>query len=241
MKLKIVLAYDGSRFYGYAPQKGSVKTVHKVLKKAFLSLGITNDFNASGRTDKGVHATFQVIDIEVGEFWSDLERLKNELNKKVAPHIKIKNIKVVESNFHARFSAKRRVYRYIVKCEEFDPFYSQYVTYMKYIDKEAICEAIKEFEGVHNFSNFKKAHGGTENFVREIYKARFYRYRDFYIFYFEANGFLRSQIRMMVDFLLKISDKKLTKENLIKQLENEKVFSRTLAPASGLYLSKVYY
>jgi len=241
MKLKIVLAYDGSRFYGYAPQKGSVVTVHKVLKKAFASLGIENDFNASGRTDRGVHALNQVIDIEVGEFWSDLKKLKNELNKKVSPHIKIKSITIVSDDFHSRYMAKRRVYRYIVKCGEYEPFYSSYITYVKNIDIKAISEAIKEFEGVHDFSNFKKSHGGTTNFVREIYKAKFYKYKDFYIFYFEANGFLRSQIRMMVDFLFKISDKKLTLENLVEQLENEAVYSRILAPASGLYLSKIFY
>ena len=240
-KLKIVLSYDGSRFRGFAPQKGGVNTVYKALKSAFLAVGINSDFNASGRTDKGVHASFQVIDIVAPLFWSDFKRLKNELNKKLKPYIKIKDISKVDIDFHSRYSAKRRVYRYVVKVGEFDPFLSSYVGFVNSLDKKLIKDAIKEFEGVHNFESFKKAHGGTTNYVREIYKTRFYKYKDFYIFYFEANGYLRSQIRMMVDFLFKISDGKLTIQNLKEQLQNQKIYSRTLADAGGLYLAKVKY
>ncbi len=239
--LKIIFSYDGSRFSGYAPQKGSVLTVHKTLKNAFLSLGIDRDFNASGRTDKGVHASFQVINIIVPSYWEDLVKLKYELNKKVKPSIFIKNISKVDMNFHARFSAKRRVYRYIVKIGDINPFLSNYVTFIESLDENSIKQAIKEFEGSHNFESFKKAHGGTLNYKREIFKARFYMYKEYGVFYFEANGFLRSQIRMMMSFLLKISDKKLTIKNLKEQLENKAVYSRTLANSSGLYLSKVKY
>ncbi len=240
-KIKLVLEYDGSRFSGFAPQKGSINTVYKALKDSFVSIGIKNDFNASGRTDRGVHASFQVIDIVIPLFWNDLERLKRELNKKLKPYIKIKSISKVDMSFHSRYSAKRRVYRYIVKVGEFEPFLSSYVCFVKSINQELIKEAIKEFEGVYDFDSFKKAHGGTTNYIREIYKTRFYKYKDYYIFYFEANGYLRSQIRLMVDFLLKISDKKLTIQHLKEQLQNKKVYSRTLADASGLYLAKVKY
>ena len=240
-KLKIVLSYDGSRFMGFAPQKGSVNTVYRAIKKAFNSVGITSDFNASGRTDRGVHATFQVIDVVVPFFWNDFKKLKYELNKKLTPYIKIKHISKVDMNFHSRFSAKRRVYRYIVKASEYEPFLSSYITFVDSLDEEILKEAIKVFEGVHNFEGFKKAHGGSTNYIREIYRAKFYKYKDFYIFYFEANGFLRSQIRMMVEFLFKISDKKLTIQNLKEQLQNQKIYSRTLASASGLYLAKVKY
>ncbi len=240
-KLKIIVSYDGSRYQGFAPQKGSVNTVYGDLKKAFRAVGINSDFNASGRTDKGVHASFQVIDIVAPLFWSDLKKLKNELNKKLKAHIKIKHISKVEMDFHSRFSAKRRVYRYVVKVGESNPFSSQYITYINKLNIDVLKDAIKEFEGVHNFESFKKAHGGTSNYVREIYRAKIYKYKDFYILYFEANGYLRSQIRMMVDFLFKISNKKLTIQNLKEQLKNKKIYSRTLADASGLYLAKVKY
>ena len=77
-KIAIVLSYDGSEFDGFQIQKGEINTVAKRLYDAFHSIGIFQKFNASGRTDKGVHATYQVIDIEIPAFWSDLERLKKE-------------------------------------------------------------------------------------------------------------------------------------------------------------------
>ena len=77
--------------------------------------------------------------------------------------------------------------------------------------------------------------------IREIFDAKFYKYKDIYVFKFTANSFLRSQIRIMVDFLLKISDGKLTILDLIKQLETQEQVSKTLAPANGLYLTKVIF
>ncbi len=240
-KLKIILCYDGSRFSGFAPQKGDINTVYKALKGAFKAVGIDSEFNASGRTDRGVHATFQVIDIVVPSFWSDFKRLKKELNKKLFPYIKIKKITKVGFDFHSRFSAKKRVYRYLVKVGEYEPFLSSYITFVDSLDETLVKKAIKEFEGVHDFEGFKKAHGGSKSYIREIFKTMVYKHKDFYVFYFEANGFLRSQIRMMVDFLFKISDGRLTIQNLKEQLKNQKVYSRTLASASGLYLAKVKY
>ncbi len=241
-KVKIILAYDGSRFNGFQIQKGRVETVSKRIYEAFKSVGIFEKFNASGRTDKGVHATFQVLDVKVPDFWIDkLDILKIELNRKLNPSVNIRDISLVDEDFHSRFSAKRRVYRYIVSFEEFSPFASFYVTFVKDLDEKKIKDAIRVFEGVHDFDYFKKSKGGTENFVREIFKARYYRYKEYGVFYFEANGFLRSQIRMMVGFLLKISDGKLTKQQLERQLDCQEVYSRYLADPCGLYLSKVKF
>jgi len=242
-KVKIVLSYDGSRFDGFAVQKGRANTVSNRLYEVFKSIGIYEKFNASGRTDKGVHATFQVIDILVPKFWSKtLKRLENELNKKLKPDIFIKKIEIVEDSFHSRYSAKKRAYRYIVSFKKIDPFMARYVTFLdKKIDKYLMQDIVKEFEGVYDFSLFKKSKGGTLNFVRQIYKARYYETKEYGVFYFEANGFLRSQIRMMVSFLLKIDSGVLTKEQLKLQLENKAVFSRTLAEPFGLYLSKVIF
>ena len=240
-KVMIVLSYDGSQFNGFQIQKGEVNTVAKRLYEVFKSIGIFARFNASGRTDKGVHATYQVIDIDLPDFWSDLKKLKNELNKKLYPSIFIKAIKRVDSNFHARYSAKKRVYRYIISTKNFSPFQSNYLTFVKSFDKRVLRESIKLYEGVHDFKNFKKEHGGSKTSIRHIYKARFYRYKEYGVFYFEANGFLRSQVRMMVDFLLKINQGKLTNKDLTAQLEDRAITSTTLAPPQGLYLSRVVF
>ncbi len=241
MRVKITLSYDGSCFEGYQIQKKTQNTIASKLYKAFKTLNINSKIEASGRTDRGVHATNQVIHTDLPSFWSDLEKLKTFLNRQLLPHIYIKKIEKTSSSFHARYDAKRRVYRYIVSTKEPSVFLTPYVTFVKDLDKERLKEAVKIFEGIHDFEYFKKSGSDTKNFVRKIYKTKVYDYRDFTIFYFEANGYLRSQIRMMVGFLLKISEGKLNANQLKNQLDKKEITSTTLAPANGLYLAKIKY
>ena len=240
-KLKITLSYDGSIFNGFQVQSGSANTVSNKLYKIFTSLGIKEKFNASGRTDSGVHATRQVIDIMVPLYWSDLEKLKNHINHKAKPDIYIKSIEKVDKSFHSRFDAKQRVYRYVISTKEFDVFRSRYILHVDRVDEQKIKSAIKLFKGSHNFEYFKKNGGNVTSFVREIYKAEFYAYDDVYVFLFEASGYLRSQIRMMVDFLLKISDGIYCEDDLKNQLSCKKKISSDLVLPNGLYLSKIVY
>jgi len=241
MRVKITLSYDGSQFYGYQSQNDGTKTVANRLQEVFSSCGIDAKINASGRTDSGVHATGQVIDIALPPYWRDLDRLKNYLNRLCAPSIMIGKIEEVEEDFHARYDAKRRVYRYLIKVGEPSVFLHSFVTYHDRVNVDKIEEAMVLFEGEHDFEYFSKNGSDPKSTIREIYKCRFYKYRDFYVFSVEANGFLRSQIRMMVDFLLKISDGELNKEALLEQLEKKKIHNRGLAKPNGLYLAKIKY
>ena len=241
MRVKVTLSYDGSKFNGFQIQNSGVYTVANKLDKILKSLGIITKIRASGRTDSGVHAANQVIDFEIPPFWNDLKKLKKIMNYKALPDIYIKNIKIVDDNFHSRYDAKKRVYRYIVSTKTPLVFLTPYVLFVNHIDEKAIKNAIKEFEGEHDFGYFKKSKGSSKSDVRVIYKVRFYRYKDFYVFSFEANGYLRSQIRMMVYFLLQISDNVLSAEDLKEQLNCHKRHSSGLILPNGLYLSQVKY
>ncbi len=242
-KIKLTLSYDGSKFQGSQIQPPPAKTVAGDLEKSFKSLNISNlNLLFSGRTDKNVHSTNQIASIEIPKYWiKNLEKLQNILNKTLVPSIYIKKMEICDDIFHPRFDAKKRVYRYVVSVDKFNPFMANYITYLKKLDESKIQNAIKEFEGVHNFEFFKKNGSGTINFKREIYKAKFYRYKNFYVFYFEADSFLRGQIRLMVEFLLKISDGKLTKDDLIAQLNRKKLIQTKPALPNGLYLIRIKY
>jgi len=102
-------------------------------------------------------------------------------------------------------------------------------------------KAIKLFEGVHNFEYFSKKGSEVHTFIREIYKTEIILYKNYVIIKFVGNGFLRSQIRMMVDFLLKISDKKLTITDLELQLKKIDRVSNSLVIPNGLYFERVWY
>jgi tRNA pseudouridine38-40 synthase len=240
MNIKIVFSYDGSCFNGSQKQP-SKNTVQDIIEDVLKSVGIENDLILSGRTDKNVHATNQVANIHLPDFWKDLKKLKKYLDKHLPNSIQIKHIKEVNENFHARFSAKKRVYRYIVSNKQTNPFNNNYITYCKNINSAKIDEAIKLFKGTFDFAYFSKKGSSPKSTVREIYSVKFYQYKDFYIFKFTANSFLRSQIRMMVEFLFKISDGTYSLQDLEEQLNKKRLVSQTLAPPNGLYLSKITY
>ena len=115
------------------------------------------------------------------------------------------------------------------------------MSFVEPLNDTVIHDVIGVFEGTHDFSYFKKSGSSATSFVRTVYKARFYRYRGYGIFYFEANSFVRSQIRLMVGFLLKISQGKLSQKELVEQLNVEKQHASRVAEPYGLYLSRVRY
>ncbi len=226
---------------GSQTQSTTSQTVMGVFQALLHTLGIDDIAVASGRTDRGVHATGQVLHVSLPQFWSNLVKLKTTLNIRLPKSLHVRKIDPVASDFHARYSAQKRIYRYILSERESNPFEASYVTFTNALDFEKISEAITLFEGVHDFKHFMKEGGDTQTSVREIYRAFAYRHHDKTVLYFEANGYLRSQIRLMVGFLLKISRKKLLLADLKEQLAGTHVHSRTLAPPNGLYLAKVIY
>lgn len=242
MRVKMTLSYDGSHFYGFQVQNSGVKTVANKLYEVFGSLGIEGAFEASGRTDRGVHATGQVLGIDIPAFWhTDLERLRTHINRKVLPHIYIHKIEEVSSSFHARYDAKKRAYRYIVSDHEPSVFLTPYCLFTKKFDFFAIQEAVKLFEGEHDFTFFAKTGSDTTDFVRTVYRTRFYRKGANYIFSFEADGYVRSQIRLMVSFLLKIGYGLADKEDLLEQLSCRRMVVRDPVAPNGLYLTRIWY
>ena len=237
---------------GSQSQKSTPKTVMGVFQKVLLNLGIDDIAIASGRTDRNVHAIGQVLHVSLPLFWNDLQKLRSMLNYQLPNSLHVKSIQEVDDDFHARYSAQRRIYRYILSTGEENPFEARYITFVKALEFQKIASAIKVFEGEHDFKNFMKTGSDSESSVRIIYKTMAYQDKGKTILYFEANGFLRSQIRLMVGFLLEISEGKLDRDELHEQLtcavKNEEVplgckdiYSRKLAPPQGLYLAKIKY
>ncbi|MDA3945063.1 MAG: tRNA pseudouridine(38-40) synthase TruA [Helicobacteraceae bacterium] len=241
MRVKMTIAYNGAGYFGSQVQKETDQTVNGQIEKALSLLQIETKVIASGRTDRGVHASRQVLHFDLPPFWNDLNKLKESLKRILPANIAIRRMEQVDEDFHARYSARKRAYRYILSTQTPNPFLADLVTYVDTIDETKIKEAITLFEGVHDFEYFKKSGSDTINFVREIYKTRVYRHNGCTVLYFEANGFLRSQIRLMVGFLLEISAGRYMKEDLQAQLALEKQFKLKPAPHQGLYLCNIRY
>ena len=240
-RAKITLSYNGASFLGSQQQPNTHQTVIGTLIIALRHLKINTPPKGSGRTDRGVHATHQVMHIDLPHFWNDLRRLRDMLNLQLPSTMRITKIQWVDSDFHARFSAKKRTYRYILKEGNPNPFENDFVTFVPKLDRDVIADAIQCFVGIHNFELFKKSGSDAEHFTRIIYRAFAYSHKGYFILVFEANSFLRSQIRLMVGFLLRLSEGKVTKEQLIEQLELTKLHSTKTAPHNGLYLTRIQY
>ena len=240
MRVKAVIAYDGTHFKGFQKQTSTKQTITTSIETALKSLGIQSEIRGSGRTDAGVHATGQVIDFELPPFWRDLKKLKIELNRKLK-YISFKHITQVDNSFHARFSAKKRLYRYIFKTSSPSIFEQNYISYYPNFDAKLLEEALKIFEGTHDFSNFIKTGSITHTNIRTIYQAHYHNYHNYHIIYFEANGFLRSQVRMMTEMAMRVALKKSTLEQLQEQLDLKERYITKLAPPEGLYLARVLY
>jgi len=240
MKIKLTISYDGSNFNGSQIQP-DFPTIHSILLEVMNTLNIQTKLDFSGRTDKGVHAFRQVISCDIPEYWYDLNRLSIALNKQLPKTILVRNIQKVTNEFHARFSAKKREYRYLFTSKKTTPFNANYISSYQNIDTHKINQAIELFRGIHDFEYFSKKGSDPISTIREIYDIKFYKYKDIYVLNFHANSYLRSQIRMIVDFIMKISSGKLTLQQLKNQLNKKELVSWTLAPAEGLYLSKIHY
>ena len=240
MNLKFVISYDGSLYQGSQKQPNGL-TVEDKLLFAFKKINIETNIVLSGRTDKEVHATGQVFNCLVPDYWEDFFKLKEILNKNLPSSIKVLKISKVKDDFHSRFHAKKRVYRYLITTKATTPFNDKFITHVKNINEELLQKAIKEFVGVYDFKYFHKTGSDKELTKREIFDTKFYKYKDIYVFKFTANSYLRSQIRLMVGFLLAINDNKQSIENLKEQLTLQKHHFKTPAVANGLYLAKIKY
>lgn len=241
MRVLLILSYNGSKFLGFQQQLHTKNSVMNYLIDALSSLGIKNIPIGSGRTDKSVHANNQTLHLDLPHFWSDIFSLKTHLNRHLHPYIHIKKIYPVKDEFHARYSAVAREYRYIFSHENFSPFLNDFCSFYPPFDMEKLNNILHIFKGRHDFEYFKKNGSDTKNFTREIYHIKAKKYKDKTIISIKADGFLRSQIRMIISATLKVYESRLTKENIINQLNKKEIFSRSLAPANGLYLHRIYY
>lgn len=239
--LKIVFSYDGSKFNGSQTQP-TKDSVQDFIESTLNSIGIPSKIILSGRTDKGVHATSQVANFFIPSYWIDLDKLKSHLNFKLKPHINIQSLVCVSDKFHSRFSAKRRLYRYVCSTNPFCVFQSNYVHFIESFNLNIIKKASYELCGTFDFEYFCKSGSEPKSTIRTIHSIKIYSpKKNIFIISIEGNSFLRSQIRMIVDFLLKIGSGKLSIDDLKSQLKKVKIINTKLAPASGLYLAKIFY
>jgi tRNA pseudouridine38-40 synthase len=248
-RYQLTLVYDGTNFFGSQRQEKS-RTVQGELEKALRKLGwIGRSVILAGRTDTGVHATGQVASVDLD--WSHTEGdLVRALNASLPADMSVKQASVVHTQFHPRFDAQSRRYRYRMFCQPLrDPIRERFAWRVwPAVDGNVLPDPAKLFLGTHDFSAFGSPttpKGGT---VRTVMKAEWMQAeQDEWRFEVQADAFLYRMVRRLVFVQVAVAQGKLSTEAIARSLAQQaKAGSRSeipagLAPAHGLTLVEVTY
>jgi tRNA pseudouridine38-40 synthase len=244
-RLKLTVAYNGTGFAGWQSQSHH-NTIQDHLERAFQHIGGDPvDVHGAGRTDAGVHAFAQCAHVDLADDWLSASRWTGALNALLPPAIRVLHCRYVSRQFHARLSAKGKIYRYrIWVAPVLPPFeYERAWHIARPLDLEVLKTAAKPFGGTHDFGSFAANRGKQEkSTVRTIYSVRVCRNGPCMTIDFDGDGFLYKMVRLIVGSLVRCALGKLPVEDLIDRLASGQVGrARLAAPAVGLFLVRVRY
>ena len=254
---KITIAYDGSGYYGYQRQPRHT-TIQEVLERALGKLfKMPIKINGSGRTDTGVHALGQVINF-TSDLTVPLDKLPFALNNLLPPDIRVCAVEQAAPEFHARYSARGKHYRYkILQAEQLNPFMNRYMWQLEQpLDLEAMCRATMLIQGEHDFTTFRSTGSIQGSAVRHIYEAG-WQCRELvdsdwgldgkacakvYEFNIYGNGFLYHMVRNLVGTIAQVGMGKMSVSEFETLFNNKQRVNKCItAPPQGLYLMNVEY
>lgn len=243
-RFKCIVTYDGTLFAGYQVQPGK-RTVQGELERALKKIHKGKDIRvtASGRTDAGVHARGQVIHFD-SPLNIPIEKWEIALNSLLPDDVAIIGTETVSDDFHVRFDAKGKEYRYFVhRSSRRDPFKRQYAYQYPYpINKGAIRQAAAGLIGTHDFTSFCSAKTEVEDKVRELQEIDVLEEGNMIIFRFRGTGFLYNMVRILTGTLLEVGSGERDPESMpaVLKEKNRSAAGKT-APPQGLYLWEVFY
>ena len=241
MRVKCIVSYDGSRFHGFQVQNRE-RTIQGEIQKAIKKINeVETVIHASGRTDAKVHAVHQVFHFDTEKTLPEMQ-WKRAINHFLPNDIYILDAQYVDENFHSRYSALKKEYRYLLSTKEYDPFQTNYIyQYGRSLDIDLMRDAAKIFIGEHNFASFC-SYDQYGNTIRELYKILIEDNNGIITFTIVGNGFRRYMVRHIVGGLIQVGAKRITKKRLQELLDSkgkEKCLFK--AKPQGLYLYEVFY
>ena len=242
-RIALGLEYDGRLFCGWQTQPEGC-AVQDALERALAEIhGAPVATMVAGRTDAGVHALSQVAHFDALNSRPESAWLRG-VNALLPEGIAVLWAKTVADDFHARYSATERAYRYVLLNHPVRPaLLAGRVGWVHTaLDGARMVEAAAHLVGTHDFSAFRAAECQAKSPVRELRQARVLRQGDFILFEFRANAFLHHQVRNMVGSLVWVGMGRRSPEWVREVLEgrDRRLAAATFAP-DGLYLAEVGY
>ncbi len=262
--IKMIIEYDGSFFHGFQKQKRlRLPTVQDLLEQTLSEILSENILTiGAGRTDTGVHALNQTVSFKYSGKMPPNE-IKRALNAILREKIIIKSCVYVPDSFHARFSAKKRTYRYyILNLKDFPAIGKEYVYNIREkLNIDSMKSAANLFIGEKDFKGFSSCVEDNRSTIRRVFSSNIYTGQEFvnlyggieipiksswieYLIIYEtaANGFLRSMVRMMTGMLIRIGRGKCKENEILKIIATkDSSLVHSPAPPHALFLSEVDY
>ena len=241
--IKFIVAYDGTRYHGFAKQK-EVVTVQSKLEEA-ISYIVRHEVEVigAGRTDAGVHAKGQCC-IFMSDTTIPLDKLRRAINSRLPQDILIKEMAIAPDDFHPRFSAKRKTYRYQIRYKgDRDPFNYRYEYYFpRMLNIEAMKEAASYIEGTHDFKAFCAAGSTVVSTVRTIYSLELTEKEDLIQIDVCGDGFLYNMVRIIVGTLLKAGLGQIKPSDVKTIIESkDRRLAGPTVPPQGLMMLNIEY
>jgi tRNA pseudouridine38-40 synthase len=248
MTFKITLAYDGTAFVGWQRQAAGV-SIQGLLEEALARFDHGEVMvSGAGRTDAGVHALGQVASLSLRRA-IDGPSLVRSLNAGLPDSVRVLGADLVPDTFHARYSARRKTYRYrLWNADVLSPFERQYVWHVYGpLDRDAMAAAAVLIEGCHDFAAFRAAGGRTRSTDREVFSSRVVAApcppsSPLIVYEISGSGFLRHMVRNVVGTLVEIGRGRRPIEWMSEVLAGrDRRQAGPTAPARGLVLVSVEY
>ena len=243
--IRLLLAYDGTDFLGWQRQQKGSRTVQGLIDDALKKIHKTPvSLNGSGRTDTGVHAAAQVANFFTSIKNMAPERFVPALNSLLSNDVRILEAKEAPKDFHARFCARQRTYRYYcIVNKTVLPWELRYAWQLRRMpDMERLNEYARLFRGEMDCTAFAVPSDKSKSRFRYIYNAVFFLEAGKLVFEITANAFLWKMVRSIVGTLVSFEEKALSKGYLREVIESKnRSLTGPTAPPEGLFLWSVEY
>ena len=244
-RYQILIEYVGTNFFGWQIQpKG--KSIQKLIQiKLSKLLKEKISLIGSGRTDSGVHAIEQSAHFDCKKEIQNLDKFLKSINHFVNNmHVSIINIKKKNLSFHARFSAKQRIYKYIILNRLSRPSIEKERGWhiIKELDVSLMKKGSKKLLGTKDFSTFRASSCNAKSPIRTMKSIKIKSIKGRIEIQFKSESFLQNQVRSMVGCLKYLAEKKWNLKEFDRVLESKKrKLCAPPAPAEGLFLEKIIY
>ena len=208
--IKLTIEYDGKKFGGWQKQPNKLNIQGEIENAISKITGEENiELIGSGRTDAGVHALAQVANFKT-ESELPIEKFPIAINSNLKKSIVIKEAEEVDERFHSRYNAKQKTYRYVINnSKQGSAIYRDLECHIpQKLDVKKMKEAVKYFEGEHDFGGFKASGTSSKSSVRTIYKAEIKEDEDRIYIELTGNGFLYNMVRIISGTLVDVGLRK---------------------------------